>query len=431
MGDHAIISPSKLDALALCPGRLAAEKGLPEEPPGQAAIDGTRRHALSEWRLKNPQEPWPTELVYDDLSHPVMSEDVRMVEQVLPYALDHASLTDPVGRQWIEQKVEVGKYLGFPDGLCWGTLDLGAVTANTLEVIDWKFGHRIISPDSWQLKAYAIGLGAELDWNNTHRQVREVRLTIGQPASSEVIRSASFPVTDLVDKWAPELKKIIAATQDPNAPRIPGDKQCKWCRAAATCRARLDSVAGGMFTALGGHPKEPEVAPGPLPPVASVDIIQDIAELKLTQPVSDVTPNEMGAILDQAPLIRGFLNDIEARAKEMLGKGARVPGWKLVPGRNSKKWTVEDSEVEKVLKSCGLRITDIYERKVPTPAAAEAKVKIKGRKQMEKLEPIIKLQPGAPVLAPTSSPKPSVAEGMFEKVETKEAQEAPVKEEVN
>ena len=94
---HAPFSPSKLAAIQACPGRPALVATLPpdeQEGPGSAAaVQGTKRHALLEWRFHNPAAPWPTEVG----EYKITSDDVKAVEAIWPYVKSHAALQSKPG----------------------------------------------------------------------------------------------------------------------------------------------------------------------------------------------------------------------------------------------------------------------------------------------------------------------------------------------
>ncbi len=264
MGEHAKFSPSKLNEISLCPGMPNAIAALPpdeRDTKSEAADTGTRRHALLEWKAYHPTEPWPTQV----WEYKITSEDVRLVQEVWKYLEKHPARGLGQGNLFLtETEVQIGAYLKLPVEDLWGTVDCVLVTADTVEIADAKFGNWQVEPDSWQLKAYAIGvIGDHLvdkatgQFHPQHRQIRNLRLTIMQPTGGgETIRSVEFPLT-AVEVWMKEIKEIVLEAKDPEAPRVPGDKQCKFCPAASTCPARsalVQSEMEGAFEVLGDEP---------------------------------------------------------------------------------------------------------------------------------------------------------------------------------
>lgn len=441
-GEHSRISPSRLPSLDLCPGQLHAEEEIRAQPgwietSSKAADDGTRRHALAEWRQLNPAASWPVagSVCCSEqriLSRPaeidglkISTADVDAVELVMDYVLKHPALSDQVcGKRWLEQKMEIGQWVDLPKGLVSGTADVIFATRDTLEVLDFKFGRRIISPDNLQNRAYAIGAGALLDWGGMHRGVKNLRLTIAQPANpAGAIQSADFGIDVLMDEWAPELKRVAEAALDSVALRTPGEKQCRFCLANGSCRERLNFQAQGLFDPI------PTAVPGiavPLAAVATVDTIASVVDAKLTQDPTRLSNEELGTLLDQAGLLEGFIKngraEMAARLKRGAGEGS---GWKLVAGRKKRGWTADAPEVEKTLRGCGLKIADIYPREIPSVPKAEAMVKVKGTRAIARMQALVKVEAGAPVLAPEGDSRPSVVEDLFQPVDEVSTPSAP------
>lgn len=427
---HTFISPSRLSALTLCPGRAWAEEEARQaghtETRNKDAETGTRKHALLAWKWRHPTAPWPTEVSDEEATYKVLSSDVDDVNLLWEgYYKNHPYRKDTMtGRVWVEQKVDVGKPLGYKEGEITGTVDNGFVYENVFEVADHKFGRRIVPADNLQNMAYAIGLGAHVDWAGRHRKVSMpggiVRLTISQPANFQSpITSKDFDSGIMLAEWKPRLVSVIDAAKRKGAPRVPSEDACRYCLAGATqrCPERRKFIADA-FNGAFEQPNKPAFMPATeepatLAPVASVDVIQDIAETKLTQDVGTLDNATLGRLCDQANLVRGFFEQAEKELSHRLAKGkGEGSGYKLVEGRGSWAWTVEDATVEKVLRICGLKVAEIYEKKIPSVSSAKARVKIKGPKQLEKLEAICKRNPGKPTLAPEADARKAVGEAV-------------------
>jgi hypothetical protein len=350
----------------------------------------------------NPAEPFA-----------ISGEDIQEVDKIWSYIEKHPAQTQTLGHQiWCEEKVEIGKYCGLAEGEVTGTADWGLVTPNEIEIADNKFGHYLVPPDSLQLKAYAIGLGSKLmdpatgQFRDGHRQIRNVKLTILQPtaAPEQRVRSVTYPLPTMVG-WAKEICDIVTAAKEPNAPRIPGEDQCKFCPAAATCPERLASVTSAISDVFQPAPSA-DATPAP---IASVDAITELADVQMTQSPADLDPEQLGRLLDQASLIEGWLKDVRAHARKLLESGGTVPGWKLIEGKRSRAWKEDETEVVTALKRLSLNVGEIYEKKLVTPAKAEAISKIAGsKKRKEKLAELWAWKTGKPTLAPESDPAPAV-----------------------
>jgi hypothetical protein len=207
-----------------------------------------------------------------------------------------------------------------------------------------------------------------------------------------------------------EIREIVLNAKDPEAPRVPGDKQCKFCPAAATCperRASVQSVMEGAFEVLDDSPA----------PIASVDAITDIVDVKMREDPAAMSPDQIGRILDMEPLVTGWFADVRKRAMKMVEAGQDVPGWKLIAGKRSREWTKSEEELLAEFKSMGLSKQASYTHKLLTPNQAEQVEAIAGsKKRRERLSELWRWKEGKPTLAPDSDPAPALrdAENVFE-----------------
>lgn len=415
MPDHTLYCPSGLARVKACPGSIREILKLPEEQrrgeESAAARQGTRRHAVMEPLIQHPDHLIPGEID----GEPVTVEDRFACLKAWEAVKDHPAVQHPekIGHLLlVEKNVEIGKWCGLGEGELRGTLDLGLVRPGEMEVVDFKFGRMPVAPDSLQLKAYALGLGSLLvqgnQWMPEYAQTKVVKLTIVQPESAEVVKSATFKLEDLF-AWAKEIGDIVRAAKDPGAPLRPGD-HCKFCAVAATCPARRQEVFAAFEEIA-----EP-VAAGPAP-IASLDNIEEIAELRASQNPEELSADEIGRLLDLEPLISSYFADIKKHAQKLISEGKPVVGWKLIEGRRSRTWKGDENEIAAALKRMQLSVAEIYERKLISPAKAEKVEKISGsRKRREKLAELVEWKEGRPVLAPESDPSPAIrtAADMFE-----------------
>jgi hypothetical protein len=357
---------------------------------------------------------------------PVTLEDRHLCKTALDAVRDHPALKDPgrVGYAlFIEHQVEIGRWCGLEPGECWGTADLGLVRPGEIEVIDFKFGQHPVEPDGLQLKAYALGLAGEIVDQSTrqflpeYRQTRTVRLTIVQPTLPEVKKTMVFKL-DAIEDWMKEITGVLRAASAPNPPRTPGEKQCKFCAFADRCPERRQQIVGA-FEMLGDEETVVTDVPGAPEPIASVDTIERLADVHMTQPVEELSPDQIGRLLDLAPLIEGYFKDVRKLATKRLEVGDPVEGWKLVAGKRSREWQGDEDQIVSELKKMSLSVAEIYTRKLISPAQAEKVEKIaKSNKRKHRLTELWEYKEGRPTLAPESDPAPALraASEMFEDV---------------
>ena len=327
---HSRLSPSGFEAWSRCPGKIHAEKDLPDST-SPAAQWGTDAHALLEWMLHdwlnpNPLNPAPQ---FDD-----QEEKLEVAKVAFDYVVERYSEAEKAGLSpmvQIEEKVNPEYYTGRDD--CSGTGDVILETNEWLEVIDLKAGQGIlVTPDSGQLKIYA--LGAMAPTARAHRGIvpmKEVVCTIVQPRIPHpdgLVRSETYTPEWLAEWCADELVPAANATDDPNAPRVPGVKQCQFCRAKATCKAAGDKVL--------------DLAMSTFQPQA-VDKTPTLDDIVNVQPET-IPMEKLVEIIEAAPLITGWLKSVEAYARHRLENREPVEGYKLVRSGQRNKY-IDDDEV--------------------------------------------------------------------------------------
>jgi hypothetical protein len=422
---HAKVSPSALPSLALCPGRLRMVQQLPEEqrnPSTQASEDGTRRHGYLEQLNKGETPNYAT------------PEDKRLVELAWPYFRDHPARNNPDALWAPEQRVEIGQHLGVGEGVCWGTADLVAAHKETLEIVDAKFGRWPVSPDSLQLKGYAFGSGRLLlddkgNWLPKHQQTKFVKLTIVQPQAKQIVTSTEpLPIGEVFPLWRAELKELVTSVLDPEAPLNPSQEACKFCSAKPICPAFAEQAQQDirtMFQPVSIPDNVPELPPDVsvvdhvTPHSEELDLLR-IAEKYMSQSPEELTEDQLGRALDLAPMVQEWFKECEKLAAKRLKEGQPVGGWKLVEGRGSREWKGTEDDVVLQLKKLGIKVGDIYTRKLVSPAQAEKLPAFTASKtKAQKLVPLIARKDGKPQLAPESDPRPGVdaLHGVFEKVD--------------
>jgi hypothetical protein len=154
----------------------------------------------------------------------------------------------------------------------------------------------------------------------------------------------------------------------PDAKLNPGS-HCKFCPAKPTCPA----MTGAVDRAL---------------------------KVKL-----DAVDDEMlGKYASNAVLLQGWIDDLNALVQTKIEKGYKIPGWKLVAKRGTRKWAKEDDVVHWA-DGKGLEPREIYNTEIRSPAQME-KV-LKKRKLTLPDELVVSVSSGA-TLAPESDPRPAV-----------------------
>jgi len=420
-----MLSPSKRSRWALCPGSIREEAKYPDQGSGPAAVDGTHSHTLLEECFKgDPVEPSAfigLTLTDHEGDFVVDASRAERVKVAYDYIMD-VSLGG-VCKIVSETRVDPAFLLGRND--LSGTVDIQILAGNTLVLIDYKDGMGIVSAEgNMQLEQYAYGVlaGYKLPVNGVY-PFEFVKMTIIQPKLAlrgmPAITSHTVTVRSLLDNMGTIITQA-AATDKPDAPLVPGESQCKFCRAKGSCAALASNVmkeVGIMFQ-----------------PVVNQTL--DVAQQSADKDPSAMNDAQIAQIMEAAPLMRQLLEGVEAEALRRMQAGQTIPGLKLVNGRGSRAWALPEAEMAEKLTKMGIPKGSVYETKLVTPAKAEklvwekkdgTKVQLTDRqlKRMDQ-EYVVKMA-GKITVAPESDSRQAVitnAAPMFSAVEAAPAVES-------
>ena len=363
---HAKLSASGAHRWMACPGSVAAEDGLPDRT-SSFAEEGTRAHEVMEQALMN-QRPCSD-----------FTTDNEMAEYVQIYVdyveATRAKLGKPTW-MFVERRVDFSEWV--PGGF--GTADTIIVSDEVIHIVDQKYGKgvQVYAENNPQAQLYALGAYAEL---NFMTDIKVVRISIVQPRLDH-ISEWEISITDLL-KFGETVREAALDTANPNAKRVPGEKQCRFCKAKATCPA--------------------------LYKLTEQTLMADFEQLDEAPPANRLTDEQMRVVLENKTLVEAWLVSVENLAKERLASGASFSGFKLVEGRSVRKWTNEDAVIDKL--EYFMPSEDIYTRKLISPAQAE---KLLGKKNKGAIEDLIEKPKGAPTLAKDSDPRPAITAAILD-----------------
>ena len=411
-GFHAELSPSKRHRWGACPGSVREEAKYPEPPSGPAAYDGTRTHALLEeliqakppgqLPLRAPQMLVGREVTDEYGTYTVDQDRVDRLNVALDYIRSRPNAEHAVA----EQRVHPDGFVRRGDMS--GTIDV-QIPGDPYEIIDYKDGMSVVEAENNpQLEQYALGVLAGLE-----KHPKKMRLTIIQPKLAakgmDPVSSWEVEVKHLVGVVAPLMVQQAAATDDPNAPLVPGEKQCRYCKAKGACPALMEKVSD-MFTAVG------VIEPGTL------DVAQQVAGVNPDQ----MTGDQLARLLEAAPLVEQLLRGVKEEVERRLTSNIPVPGFKLVRGNGSRGWnpSMTEEEVAKKLMGMGIPKSAVYVTSLVSPAQAEKLAWEKkgetvrlSKIQIERLNAeYVTKREGKITVAPESDKRPAVvtdASGMF------------------
>jgi hypothetical protein len=178
-------------------------------------------------------------------------------------------------------------------------------------VIDYKTGRDEVpvSPKNMQMRDLAV-----LNWVNMPL-LSETAVAIIQPWVTATPELCVYKLDDIKTSITHLLARV-QASNDPSAPRVAGELQCKYCRAKSKC-AEYQKFAGAMV------------------PVGDKSIV-DI-------PVANWTPAQCGIFLNNLSRAKKWLAECEEAMKELAkAKADAIPGWALQPG--ARRETITDAQ---------------------------------------------------------------------------------------
>ena len=371
---HALLSASAADRWMNCPGSVAATKDLPSTTSVYAE-EGTLAHSLCELKVRKLfgiPEPMPRSKYLEELAvikaNELYSKEMEncsdtYLEHIQSIALRYNTRPYVV----VEQRVDFSEYV--PDGF--GTSDCIIIAGSELHIVDYKHGQGVpvSAVENKQLRLYAIGALAR--YKAFFPAVETVYLHVVQPRLNN-ISEWSVAVDALTDWAKQEVAPAAQRALSPDAPFVPGEKQCRFCGIRATCRARAT--------------KNMEVANSPL-------------FQKLPPELSDA---EVGAALTIGKDVADWLKKLESYAAKTLETGGTIPGYKLVAGRSNRVWG-DQSKAFDAMRSAGVADALLYDRVPLTVAKLE---KVLDKKVFAQVaEPFITKAPGKPTMVPESDPR--------------------------
>jgi hypothetical protein len=355
--DHAKLSPSKRHRWGACPGSVREEAAYPEDRSGPAAIDGTHSHTLLEHCIGDtgagdPHTKIGLRLADDDGEFVVDADRAQRVKVATDYINSRVAGTMGIVKVYAEQQVDPQWLLSRADLSGHVDVQVHDPLNEVLEIIDYKDGMN----DAWdsailQMEQYALGVLASFKISRPNPYpFKTVRLTVIQPKLAfkgiAAIRSVDYPIEKILGEVAQTIVIQAAATDKPDAPLVPGESQCRYCRHKGACSA-LSAQA--------------------LQTVESADLSLDNAKKDPTT----MSDEQLVRIMEAGPLLRQLLDGVEAEAERRLKGGATIPGLKMVNGKGARSWKIADDEMADKLKRMGVPKDALYKTTLVSVAQAE------------------------------------------------------------
>lgn len=358
---HSRCGGSVLHRRITCTASLQQEDGLTSEN-SEAAIEGTRAHALFEACILQGIDAMDYEIVEDE--DPTVDENGVLSFDMIEHIQDMLDHVRQFNVKFVaEQRVEFDQYVPDPQG-AGGTVDLAGYDPEIERLYLWdlKYGFNpVYAENNAQLRIG--GLGLHDTWEPLF-PVKDIYLSILQPRLDSVTHEI-LTIEQLRD-WAAEkvTPKIIEGLSD-EAVFTPGISQCQFCRASGRCKGQRDWIQRQVTDNF-----------NPRALVSTEQIIE-------LYPAMDT--------------LIAWAEKVKELTEKLAFSGSEVPDHKVVNRRTHRKWrnttTLED------IKRAGVKAP--HESTLVTVAQAELQLP---RDKRDRLEPLWEKHPGRPKLVPASHP---------------------------
>lgn len=364
---HALLGASSAARWIACTPSARATEHLPGET-SKYAEEGTRAHEVCEGTLRHRLAEWehdqPVNFLLKAPDNP--PEMIKAANQYVDFVHLQWGLYLHQPEVFIEQEVDVSQWV--PGGF--GTCDCLLIGDGILHIIDFKYGQGVpVNPErNPQLMYYALGAYALFEGIE---EVSTVRLSIVQPRMQEEPQTWEISLADLLT-WAREVLQPAAEMAWKGEGVYHPGGHCRFCKAYPSCRAWQK-----QYGPLAGFEPYPEPA--------------------------TLSDEELGGWLAKVQGLAAYAKDLEDYAHDALLAGRSLPGWKLVQGRSTRKWTDQDAAFQQMERS-GINEALLYTR---TPISLTVAEKMIGKKKFaELMSAFIAKAPGAPKLAAAGDPRP-------------------------
>lgn len=370
---HALLSASAAHRWMACTPSAVFEQSFQEEHSEYAA-EGTFAHKMAELKLravagemsKRAMTAQLNLMKKDTFYTQELEDDVDGYVEAVTERFNAARARCKDALLLLEQQLDFSEWV--PDGF--GTGDVVIIAEPVVEVIDLKYGAGVPVSALGNPQTRLYGLGALARYEILY-DVQTVRMTIMQPRLDSVT-TEELSATEL-RAWAIEQVVPQAGLAYTGEGKFSPGEHCRFCRARTVCRARAEhNLELARYEFRKG-------------PALTDDEIADIL-------------GRLDELLNWGGQVKDYALD------QTVNHDKQWPGWKLVKGRSTRKYSDEEAVADK-LKLAGYDEALLYTRDLLGITAME---KLIGKKPFAELLATLVIKPaGKPVLAPESDPRPA------------------------
>lgn len=388
MAAHARLSPSGAHRWMACPGSVVLEAEYPDDSSAYAA-EGTCAHDLAASVLTDPEFVIPV-----GETKTVDGYQIKVTQDMADYVMDYCKLVweGAEGKTLlVEQRVPIGHLTG-EEGAT-GTSDVIIIDYDlqAIEVIDLKYGAgvKVYAENNEQMQMYALGA---LHEHSIISDFSWVTMIIHQPRMNHVAEwhISTADLEAFADEATVAAHAVDLARERHGDATIdwafsflhPGEKQCRFCKAKATCPALREEVAA----------------------IAGPATAHDFAEFMPDAPNRETGDNYLSMAMAKVDMVEGWCKAVRAEVERRLLAGKAVDGFKLVTGKKGNRRWADEKAVEKLFKSFRLKQEEMFELSLISPTKAE---KILTSARWTKVQQHIAQSDGKLSVAPATDPRPA------------------------
>ena len=380
MSGHAKLSPSGAHRWMVCHGSVALEAPFPDSS-SEFAAEGTLAHEVAAKCLESGVEP--SALIGQKFN--IDGFDFIVDQTMADHVKDYMKLVREYaegGELLVEKRVRIGHLTG-EEG-AGGTSDAIIIKGREIIIIDLKYGMgvRVDANENPQLMLYALGALYEYE---VLGDFDTVTMVIHQPRLNHV-SEYSIPVSELLT-FADDVVSAADKVRWEDPVLVPGEKQCRFCKAKATCpalRAEMAELVSGAAD------------------------ISDFADMIPNAVSSETSDNYLPVAMSKVELIEQWCKAVRAETERRLLAGQPVTGYKLVAGRaGNRDWRDAKAVEEMMKKTFRMRDDQVYDFKLISPTKAE-KVFKENPKRWANLQEQITRSEGKPSVAPATDKRPAM-----------------------